>query len=112
MFRALCRPLNEIVAVKTIELEGIHSNLAEIMREAKTMRMAQHSNILSLHCSFVTKDNVLWMVMPYVGGGSVLSIMKWAHRDGLEESCIASILCEVLKAVAYLHKNKFIHRSV
>ena len=39
VFRALCRPLNEIVAVKTIELEGIHSNLEEIMREAKTMRM-------------------------------------------------------------------------
>lgn len=112
VFRALCRPLNEIVAVKTIELEGIHSNLEEIMREAKTMRMAQHANILSLHCSFVTKENVLWMVMPYVGGGSILSIMKWAYRDGLEESWIASILCEVLKSMAYMHKNKFIHRDI
>ncbi|QDZ25714.1 serine/threonine-protein kinase [Chloropicon primus] len=112
VFRALCKPLNEIVAVKTIELEGMNSNLEEIMREAKTMRMAQHPNILSLHCSFVTKDNALWMVMPYVGGGSVLSIMKWAYRDGLEESWIASILCEVLKSVAYMHKNKFIHRDI
>jgi len=112
VFRALCRPLNEIVAVKTIELEGINSSLEEIMREAKTMRLAQHSNILSLHCSFVTKENVLWMVMPYVGGGSVLSIMKWAYRDGLEENCIASVMCEVLKSVAYMHKNNFIHRDI
>ena len=112
VYRALCRTFNEIVAVKTIELEGIHSNLQEIMREAKTMRLAQHANLLSLHCSFVTQENVLWMVMPYVGGGSVLSIMKWSYRDGLEESWIASILCEVLKSLAYMHKNKFIHRDV
>ena len=112
VFRALCRPLNEIVAVKTIELEVMNTNLEEIMREAKTMRMAQHPNILNLYCSFVTKENVLWMVMPYVGGGSVLSIMKWAYRDGLEESWIASILCEVLKSVDYMHKHNFIHRDI
>ena len=111
VYRALCKPLNEIVGVKTIELEGVNNNLEEIMREAKTMRLASHPNILSLHCSFVTGES-LWMVMPYVAGGSVLSIMKWAYRDGLEEGVIASILCEVLKALDYLHKNRYIHRDI
>jgi len=111
VFRALCKPLNEIVAVKAIELEGVNNNLEEIMREAKTMRLASHKDILSLHCSFVTGQS-LWMVMPYVAGGSCLSIMKWAYRDGLEENVIASIMCEVLRAIDYLHKNKYIHRDV
>lgn len=41
------------------------------------MKQCHHENILSLHCSFVHQEN-LWMVMPYVKGGSVLNIMKFA----------------------------------
>ena len=46
--------------------------------EAQIMKLASHENILSLHCSFVHQKD-LWMVMPYVKGGSVLNIMKFAH---------------------------------
>lgn len=49
----------------------------EIIQEAKIMKQCHHENILSLHCSFVHQEN-LWMVMPYVKGGSVLNIMKYA----------------------------------
>lgn len=50
----------------------------EIIREAQIMKLIQHENILSLHCSFVHQEH-LWMVMPYVKGGSVLNIMKYAY---------------------------------
>ena len=35
----------------------------EIVREAQTMRQQAHSNVLTLHCSFV-HDRQLWMVSP------------------------------------------------
>jgi serine/threonine-protein kinase OSR1/STK39 len=52
----------------------------EIVREAQTMRQQSHPNVLPLYCSFVHEQN-LWMVMPYVAGGSVLNIMKYAYPE-------------------------------
>ena len=44
------------------------------------MRQQAHPNVLPLYCSFVHQHN-LWMVMPYVSGGSVLNIMKYAYPE-------------------------------
>ena len=50
------------------------------MKEAQTMRQLHHPNVLTLHVSFVSKQS-LWMVEPYVAGGSMLNIMKYAYRE-------------------------------
>lgn len=46
----------------------------------QTMRQLNHPNLLPLYCSFVHKEH-LWMVMPYVQGGSILNIMRFAYPD-------------------------------
>ena len=61
----------------------VHSHIdmqEEIIREAQTMRQQASQYVLPLHCSFVHQQN-LWMVMPYVAGGSVLNIMKYAFAE-------------------------------
>ncbi|EFJ47105.1 hypothetical protein VOLCADRAFT_105178 [Volvox carteri f. nagariensis] len=75
------------------------------------MRKYNHPNILPLYCSFVHEQE-LWMVMPFVAGGSVLHIMKYGHPEGLNETIIATIGREVLKGLDYVHKNGSIHRDV
>ena len=63
------------------------------MREAQTMRQQHHPNVLPLHCSFVHQQN-LWMVMPYVAGGSVLNLMKFAYSEVNYLGCLAKLaLC-------------------
>ncbi|KAL0922065.1 hypothetical protein M5K25_006027 [Dendrobium thyrsiflorum] len=84
---------------------------SNISREAQTMILIDHPNVLNAHCSFV-KDHTLWVVMPYMAGGSCLHIMKSAFPDGFEESIIATILKEVLKGLDYLHHHGHIHRDV
>ncbi len=44
------------------------------------MRLLHHTNVLGLHISFVHKST-LWMVEPYVAGGSMLNIMKYAYPE-------------------------------
>lgn len=39
------------------------------------MKLLKHPNILPLYAAFLVEDQ-LWMVMPYVSGGSALDIMK------------------------------------
>ncbi|XP_031493774.1 uncharacterized protein LOC116259916 isoform X2 [Nymphaea colorata] len=111
VYRARCIPLNEIVAIKVLDFEKAKADLDNIRREAQTMILVDHPNVLKAHCSFVSDHN-LWVVMPYMAGGSCLHILKAAYPDGLEETVIATVLREVLKGLAYLHHHGHIHRDV
>ncbi|KAJ7569223.1 hypothetical protein O6H91_01G067600 [Diphasiastrum complanatum] len=111
VYRALCLMFNEVVAVKSLDLDKCNSNLDEIRREAQLMSLMNHPNVVKAHCSFVNDCN-LWVVMPYMGGGSCLHIMKAAFSDGFEEPIIATLLKETLKALEYIHREGHIHRDV
>ncbi|KAH7532503.1 serine/threonine-protein kinase BLUS1 isoform X2 [Ziziphus jujuba] len=118
VYRALCIPFNEIVAIKVLDLEKCNNDLVRvrialdgIRREVQTMTLTDHPNLLRAHCSFTAGYN-LWVVMPYMAGGSCLHIMKSAYPEGFEETVIATLLREVLKALVYLHAHGHIHRDV
>uniref|UniRef100_A0A7N0ZWQ6 Protein kinase domain-containing protein n=1 Tax=Kalanchoe fedtschenkoi TaxID=63787 RepID=A0A7N0ZWQ6_KALFE len=111
VFRAIYLPLNDVVAVKCLDLDRCNSNLDDIRREAQTMNLIDHPNVVSAHCSFVVERS-LWVVMPFMAEGSCLHLMKIAHPDGIDEPAIASILKETLKALVYLHEQGHIHRDV
>lgn len=82
-----------------------------IRREVHTMSLIDHPNLLHAHCSF-TAGHSLWVVMPYMAGGSCLHIMKTTYPEGFEEPVIATLLRETLKALVYLHAHGHIHRDV
>ena len=46
-----------------------------VMREAMVMRQQRHPNVLPLLAAFLS-EAVLWMVMPYVAGGSAIHILN------------------------------------
>ncbi|KAG8382561.1 hypothetical protein BUALT_Bualt05G0090200 [Buddleja alternifolia] len=110
VYRAIYLPSNEVVAVKCLDLDRCNSNLDDIRREAQTMSLIDHPNVIKAFCSFVVDRN-LWVVMPYMDEGSCLHLMKIAYPEGFEESAIASILKETLKALVYLHQHGHIHRD-
>lgn len=82
-----------------------------IMREAQTMILIDHPNVVKAICSFAN-NQTLWVVMPYMAGGSCLHIMKSVYPDGFEEAVIATLLREVLRGLEYLHHHGHIHRDV
>ncbi|XP_021775737.1 serine/threonine-protein kinase fray2-like [Chenopodium quinoa] len=111
VYRALCIPFNEVVAIKVLDLERCNNDLDGIRREVHTMSLIDHPNVLRAHCSF-TAGHSLWVVMPYMAGGSCLHIMKSTYPEGFEEPIIATLLRETLKALVYLHAHGHIHRDV
>ncbi|KAJ8553147.1 hypothetical protein K7X08_020540 [Anisodus acutangulus] len=111
VYRTIYLPSNEVVAVKCLDLDRCNSNLDDIRREAQTMSLIGHPNLIKAFCSFVV-DHYLWVVMPFMAEGSCLHLMKIAYPDGFEEAVIGSILKETLKALEYLHQRGHIHRDV
>ncbi|KAI0499830.1 hypothetical protein KFK09_018038 [Dendrobium nobile] len=83
----------------------------DVRREAQTMSLMDHPNVVKGYCSFVV-EHTLWVVMPFMAEGSCLHLMKVAYPNGFEEHVIGSILKETLKALEYLHKHGSIHRDV
>lgn len=57
------------------------------MQEAMIMRQQRHENVLPLLAAFLS-EAVLWMVMPYVAGGSIIHI--------LNKKCPGVMLCLLL----------------
>ncbi|KAH1080385.1 hypothetical protein J1N35_020146 [Gossypium stocksii] len=111
VYRAIYIPFNDVVAIKCLDLDRCNSNLDDIRREAQTMSLIDHPNVIRAYCSFVVDRN-LWVVMPFMSEGSCLHLMKIAYPEGFEEPAIGSILKETLKALDYLHRQGHIHRDV
>lgn len=51
------------------------------------------------------------IVMEYCGAGSVSDIMR-LRKKTLQEDEIATILCDTLKGLEYLHLRRKIHRDI
>lgn len=112
VYKALCLPLHSsVVAIKAIDLEKSRADLDNIRRETKTMTLLCHPNILRAHCSF-TVGTHLWVVMPFMCGGSLQSIIASSFPDGLSEPSIATVLKEILSALSYLHDQGHLHRDI
>jgi serine/threonine kinase 3 len=54
---------------------------------------------------------LLQIVMEYCGAGSVSDIMR-LRKKTLSEDEIATILCDTLKGLEYLHRRRKIHRDI
>ena len=113
VYKAVCLPLGSsaVVAIKAIDLERSRVDLDGVRREAKAMALLSHRNVLRAHCSF-TVGSHLWVVMPFMGAGSLHSILRHGFPGGLPEPCVAVVLAETLRALCYLHGRGRIHRDI
>ena len=112
VYRGAVKETGEAVAIKVIDLDLFNTNWDEIRREIMIMSQLNHPNVVKLKTAFVDNQD-LWIVLALCTAGSCASIIKQLHPNGFkDEVLIATILREVLQALAYFHKHGSIHRDV
>ncbi|BDA47110.1 probable serine/threonine-protein kinase OSR1 at N-terminal half [Coccomyxa sp. Obi] len=113
VWMAHCKPKDTKVAIKLTDLEKFQGNTAldQLIQEAQVMKGFRHPNLLMLHCSFIHGSD-LWLVMPFIAGGSLANLISSKFPDGMEEDMIATIARDVLQGLQYLHAHDSMHRDL
>src|SRR5262249_29147109 len=101
---------DRIEAMKVLlpDLAGRQELAARFQREIKVLASLNHPNIAALRTAF-TADNQLVMVMEYVDGTTIATLLEHASlqlRDAL------NYIDQVLSALSYAHQHNVIHRDV
>lgn len=99
------------VAIKVLPPHpGLNDESKQRFRlEARTIANLQHPHILPLYDYGATEDGILYLVMPYVSGGS----LDIALRSGpLPIEKAVRIVREISSALDYAHRQGVIHRDI
>ncbi|GJQ81505.1 hypothetical protein Trydic_g14658 [Trypoxylus dichotomus] len=107
VYKALHKESEQVVAIKQVP---VHTDLHKIIIEISCMQECDNPYIVKYYGSYF-KNTDLWIVMEYCGGGSVSDVMK-LRKKTLTEDEIATILCDILKGLEYLHSRLRIHRDI
>eukprot|EP00903_Cladosiphon_okamuranus_P011367 g10715.t1 len=106
VYRAERRADDTEVAVKIIPAD----NPVDLLKEVDIMMACTSPYIVRLHDCFY-KDNEAWLVMDFVGGGSVSDILE-ACEVTLSEAEARECTAWTVLALDYLHSNRKLHRDV
>lgn len=108
VFRGRHRETDETVAIKVIDLEQADDEIEDIHQEISVMAQCDSPHVTKYYSSYIVGTR-LYLIMEHVGGGSVLDMMD---AGPIDEPQIATILCETLKGLDYLHTQGKIHRDI
>jgi len=98
------------VAIKVILGDHAHDRAMQrrFAREAQTIAGLQHPHILPL-IEFGEAQGILYLVMPFVDGGTLTSYLR---RNLLDLEEVSAIYQQLLDAVEYAHGKGLIHRDI
>eukprot|EP00211_Chloroparvula_japonica_P000883 CAMPEP_0119155154 /NCGR_PEP_ID=MMETSP1310-20130426/51600_1 /TAXON_ID=464262 /ORGANISM="Genus nov. species nov., Strain RCC2339" /LENGTH=1011 /DNA_ID=CAMNT_0007147741 /DNA_START=162 /DNA_END=3194 /DNA_ORIENTATION=+ len=98
-----------LAAVKTLDLADKQLDKQAVVAELAVLKDFDHQNIVSLHKCVRTKES-LHIIMEFVEGGSLLSILKkFGHQP--EEVC-RDVMRQMLMGLAFLHSRRVVHRDI
>ncbi len=111
VYRAVQDPIGRIVAIKVIlpEYANDPNFIRRFESEAQVVARLEHPHIVPLY-DFWRKAGRAYLVMRYLGGGSVRDLMNAQGRLSLD--MISRICRQTLSAMAFAHRNGVVHRDI
>ncbi|NTW04934.1 MAG: Stk1 family PASTA domain-containing Ser/Thr kinase [Peptococcaceae bacterium] len=103
--------LNRWVTIKLLRSEYTSDEefVRRFRREAQSVASLSHPNIVSIY-DVGMEDNLHYLVMEYVDGEDLRSIIK---KEGyIQEERAARIVIQICDALEHAHENNIVHRDV
>ena len=98
------------VAIKVMHsvLNDVES-ITRFYNERQILARINHPNIVQIYDGGILSDGLLYLVMEYVAGWSLL---RYAEEKKLELRSRLLLFVDILRATHYLHENNIIHRDL
>lgn len=111
VFEANDAVLKRTVAIKIIREELLKDpdNLTRFENEVRACAAMHHPNIISVFDQGVYESRP-WMAYEYIKGQTLFEKIEFLTQINVYEAC--EIMCQLLDAVSYIHKNGIIHRDI
>jgi serine/threonine protein kinase len=113
VYQALDIRLNRSVAIKMLHPSLAHD--AEFgqrfQREIEALATLRHPHILTVY-DYGQIDGRFYLVMEYVGGGSLHDVLARAGDKPLDVDFALEIVRQVGQALAYVHQRGMVHRDI
>lgn len=110
VYRAIDLTTAEMVAIKVIDLEQVDEEIEDIQKEIAALSDCNCTQVTKYHTSFI-EGHELWIVMEYLGGGSLADMLK-ATGKGIDEKYVPQLIKEIMQALTYMHAEGKIHRDI
>lgn len=115
VYRARDVSLQRLVAIKVMHAHLARQALFQqrFLQEAQAAARLDHSGIVRIY-DFGQSDDLLYMVMEFVGGGSLGSYLRQLHHVGkvIQLQEVLYLLAQVSEALGYAHARGVLHRDV
>ena len=83
---------------------------AWMLREARAANRVDHAHIIDIHDIGETDEGALYLVMEFLGGGDLMTLLM--RKDILSEEESRFYIAETIMAVDSVHKLNYIHRDL
>lgn len=100
----------KIIRKSVIRQEDQEETIGRFIREAKILTRLRHPNVVLLYDFGVLENDMLFMVMEYIIGESVLSRLRRLERIPIDQSI--RIIREAALGLQSAHQQGIIHRDV
>eukprot|EP01083_Nonionella_stella_P118641 354250_1 len=111
VYKGLDNESGETVAIKVIDLDSTEDDINDIMKEIIALRECDSKYVTQYFHSFNIGPE-LWIVMEYLGGGSIHDFLDAKHKIGIDEQHISIVVREVVMGLSYIHSLMKIHRDI
>ena len=98
---------DDLVIIKKMNLEK-QKRRELLFNEVAIMKCFKHSNIVNMISSYLI-GNEIWLVLEWCDGGILTDILT---TKKMNEPQIATVCIQVLNALAFLHKERILHRDI
>jgi len=86
-------------------------NMKHLLTEIYMQKSSSHPNIVQFLDAYLLDDQ-FWVVLEYMGGGSLTAILEQFPKITLTEPQVAFICLETLKSLSYIHTLHRLHRDI
>jgi serine/threonine protein kinase len=114
VYKAFQRGIDRHVAVKILhkELSSNSQLVARFNREAKVASKLVHPNVVQVYLAGQLADGALYIVMEYLDGLSLASVLSAATRKPLPLDRALRIMAQLSDAVGEAHAQGVVHRDL